>query len=611
VSIPKESQRRILVTGAEVWLVGGISLLGFWFSVYQFGMGNHFEQVPGIMRWMDPRLFLSDFEMRAATAYGGRTFYYLLMSGLARGIGLWQSFLLVAMAVWIAYAFSAWNLARRTLELSAAQSYPILVLFVAGAPFVLGSTSGWQGPTLIPGSVVWPFMLAMLSCSIQRQWWRFLLWGAVAVLFQPLLVAGFVAIMTVSGSMREFMISRESKLSRGWSPLLPLVVLAAFGALYGALWLAPLLGSSPPMPGLGAILVERAPQHYSPSFFWRTEIVGLVSAFVAFGLATVDLRRIPADLGRDFYRLCWSAMLVTTIVWIAGVVGVEALHNSFVTAAQVFRFCFIPSWFGTILIGRLVGARLEKGEFTAVIGAGLALCGYLLANGALVLLAVLILVVGPGRLLPRTLFSQLLTGLLAVVGIAVWCESAWKRHWVLFAVLGTSCAIARVATRRGWMTGVFAAAASAVSITLALAAGRNWPLFPPTSLRIQDHRDPLDGVAEYARTHSDRDGLFLTPPRGERFRLVAERAIVVGALGYPNRPELFIEWRRRMHDCYKSAQTMQESTLDAQYHSISDGEILRLAKEYKFEGAVLFHDTVTQLPILYKDRAYKLVALPH
>jgi hypothetical protein len=532
------------------------------------------------------------------------------MSHFAMVAGLWQSYLSMSLLVWLLCTAATWHLLRRGVGLDWPHSLFALVLFEAGAPFTLGATSAYQGAMLIPGSMCWPFLTFMVTCALRRWWWWFVAAAVLAVFIHPLLVGGAAAILIGTVVIDEASRPGIKGGRVGAALVRPFLAAVIFGAAYALIWLLPLGSSSAPRPGLGEILIARAPQHYSPAFFWRRETPGLVMALAAFALSGWGLLRLKAAPATGVLRFIVVASGLTLLVWLAGALGVEMLHNDFVTIAQVFRFTFIPGWLGTVLVGSFAATCVERSGWMSLPGALLVLGGFLVQDGGVILLAVAALAIPVWWKDSRTwIFVLVISGLSIAAGLR-FAHLAWKRHLALLVVLGGAWLFSRYFGSKAWGRAAILLGALVASISIMLSAGRHWPLVPPTVLRIEDAHDLLDGAASYAGTHTDRDELFLTPPLGERFRLVAQRAIVVGALGFPNRPELFFEWKRRMLDCYGSAETERDAKLmDASYHALRDQQIKSLGQSYGFKYAVLFRETPTILPEVYEDNVYKIVAL--
>lgn len=591
--------------GAFPWMeIVAIALVCFWLEVYIYGIGNHYEQLPGIMRWLDPGLFVRDLDVGPALDYGGRYFFYALCAPLAAIIGLWQTYLVLAILVWLGWALALGWLCWSGLKISRDATLLSVLLIVCGAPFSLGATSGNQAPALIPASVSWPFLVLMLLFAWRDRWLPVLILGVVAALFQPLLGAGAIALLAGVAVMVAWLDRRRAPVAvrRFWQPV---AAMAAFGLAYAGLWIVPLFGKGEMPANLADILIPVIPQHLSPAYFWRAETPGILSAFAAFALAGWGVGRLGVSAADGLLRYTLAVFGIALAMWFVGVIGVEIMRSNFITVAQVFRMCFLPSWLGSIIIALFAATSLRQHPLVSIPSLFVIIGGFVAQDALTILLGVMALV--SFRVLDRwPRLVWVVTVLLITVGGLRLIDVAWKRHLALMVALGGFVLLMRLVPNRT-LAGRFSLAAALVCSALCIASsGHSWPLFPPTALRLEDHHEDIDGVARYARAHTARTELFLTPPRGGRFRLVAERAVVVANM--PQRPDLLLEMHSRLIACYGTAELqLPAPQLEAGYRGMTDARLRALAARYGFEKAVLFKETATAFPVLYADAAYKLV----
>lgn len=119
-------------------------------------------------------------------------------------------------------------------------------------------------------------------------------------------------------------------------------------------------------------------------------------------------------------------------------------------------------------------------------------------------------------------------------------------------------------------------------------------------------------VANYARRNTREDAVFLTPPQFGRFRLAARRAIVVDVKAFPFQDKAMVEWKERLLDCYGEVDTINSRTLrkmEKHYKSIDSASILSLRQKYGFTHAVLYKETSTELPVVFENSTFKVVAV--
>ena len=198
-----------------------------------------------------------------------------------------------------------------------------------------------------------------------------------------------------------------------------------------------------------------------------------------------------------------------------------------------------------------------------------------------------------------------------------WSDRARQELFTLLSLL-VLLALFRI-FRPGWVRRGMALMFVAGIVGL-LVAGRGQPLpgidwlvrpYVPI-FTLTDVREPVDRVARFCRVHLPEAALVLTPPREGRFRLVAERAIVVDFKSPTTRDATMVEWRRRIADCYGAAEGggfRAAEELDGQYRRMTDDRLEKLARRYGVTHAVLYSETPSRLAVLYEDERFKLVQL--
>jgi hypothetical protein len=98
------------------------------------------------------------------------------------------------------------------------------------------------------------------------------------------------------------------------------------------------------------------------------------------------------------------------------------------------------------------------------------------------------------------------------------------------------------------------------------------------------------------------------------FRVMAERAIVVDFKSFSYHDQAMVEWRQRLVECYGEPPPgiggfPAERAMEKNYRQIDDPWISRLAERYGVTHAVLYEETATSLPILFRGGPYKVVAV--
>ena len=130
-------------------------------------------------------------------------------------------------------------------------------------------------------------------------------------------------------------------------------------------------------------------------------------------------------------------------------------------------------------------------------------------------------------------------------------------------------------------------------------------------LTLADAHDPIDGIARFCRAQLPEDALVVVPPLAGRFRLVAERSILVDFKVFPHHADIG-EWRRRMTDCHGATEKAgfpAALEMDLRYRQMADSRLFELARRYGVSHAVLYRATETEFPVLYEDASFHLVKI--
>ncbi|MBP8974545.1 MAG: hypothetical protein KBH93_11775 [Anaerolineae bacterium] len=165
----------------------------------------------------------------------------------------------------------------------------------------------------------------------------------------------------------------------------------------------------------------------------------------------------------------------------------------------------------------------------------------------------------------------------------------FRYQWLLawFSILF----IAREFSRHRWLARVGAA-------FFAIAfAGTLYGPPPPSPDRVS--------VSAWVQKNTPPDAIFVIPPDWAEFRLDAERAVVEQFKTFPYQDENMLRWYERITDVYGDSIT----AMNMHYHGIDDARLCFLAEKYNATYAVLYHDTSSSLPVLYRNNEYRVVPL--
>jgi hypothetical protein len=114
-------------------------------------------------------------------------------------------------------------------------------------------------------------------------------------------------------------------------------------------------------------------------------------------------------------------------------------------------------------------------------------------------------------------------------------------------------------------------------------------------------------LALWAKANTPPDSVFLIPPKFEKFRLIANRAIVVDWKAFPFQEKAMLEWAKRIctigniPNCNFRYITMQK-VIDGYYEEKAE-QILKLRQKYNF-NYFISDRYYPELPSIYNNRHY-------
>lgn len=326
----------------------------------------------------------------------------------------------------------------------------------------------------------------------------------------------------------------------------------------------------------------RSPHHYHPrnwvgDFFpfalWQT--LGLS--------AGAWVLRLSDGRGRRFGAIVGSLLVV---VWAGTVLSVVFdVHR----ATQMFVWRLAP--FIDLLMELLIAATVVR----MVVSpdrpprVGLAGLGVVVASAAALLLA--------------SIRSEPLASYLE--WLAVGACAALLAHGVASGMPIAGRAIARWSRHAHW-------AALAVSALLLVTVVRD-------PLRTMEHRSNLltgmPGVESdlyaWIRANTPKDAVFLSPPGLERFRLGAERPIVVDWKAVTYVPAELLEWYARLEDVSgRRGPRSREEVVDG-YEALDQARLNSLRQKYGLSYAVVTRSRAAALarPVVYENQQFAVLDL--
>ncbi len=572
---------------------------------YSFGGGDQVEQLPLVMRILDPSFAPLDPFVNGAALFSPRVYYCHLLAALAHLMPLWLIGLLGTVLCNAAVALITYYASRDLLGASHLAGIVACVMVMSLHSIAPGGSGQLYYEIMVPSTLAKPLLLLSLWAALRLRPVASAGLALAASLMHPLLgiITGFMA-LTSTGLILALGIGREGRDGRFPWRALGVTTLAAFGLAVGAwvLWLSNYHTSLSATQFIDILARFRCPHHYLPGTFPRSALLACGAFLLALVISWRWHRADPrGDRGAGDRLLIPVAL--TVLLMIGGWVFVEIIPTRLFTSAQAFRFVFIPKWIGMMLFAATM-ARLWRSR-----EAGQSVVGWLMflahgpMHGAVILGAHLVEVVR-GMLHKRWRGRATLPWLVLGVAVAILPMVRWPMPVELatLVLLGLAGLAQVMSYSRAVRIG-----ASVIVLGLVCA------LTHPVPITMTETNRDIAAVSEFAREHTPEDAFFVVPPNMGAFRVMARRALLVNFKTFPFDDREMVSWRERIEDCYgpvSSAGIGAAFEMDETYKRIEDERLRHLGAVYGVDHAVLYVETATRLPVVYVDDVYRIVRIP-
>lgn len=588
---------------------------------YRFGSGNQQEQLPLILRQLDPGYLPGDFFVSTTLEFGPRFYFVHLVAWLSRVLSLpWVYAALTFLSDLALIAVTLWA-ARQIVGAGRAGASIAAILTVAVTSFHLGDATELRYEVFQPASLAIPGMLLAVGLGWQGRPVPAAISAVLASLPHPLygVQAGAIAMCTafIALLIRRADSQKEGRFTLSQLAWRRAVVQTAMGT--GILGAATLLFWWWPMQSTQAAPLStnelfdiiarfRSPHHYLPTQFrpqdWVTTALfcfALLIAFEQWSRAAPPRRRLVFLI----------PTLLVVVGCVAGTLFTEVWPLRAVLTLQPFRLLSIVKWTGYLLLGWLFATYWTTapsgvtrpivamslfspaGTFPVVTAAGLSLIRF-------------------QTWIPRRLDARWFVAALTAGAVALWLtfgsvdeRTRLTAATALLVVLSHSSRAVRTA-------GIVA------TLALVVAIARNRPDAPAAHSPLRpifslgDMQDVDARMARTIATYTPSNAMLIVPPNFGVLRFVGQRALVVDFKAIPLVDGPMREWRERIRQVYGDVEgggVVASRRLEDAYRGVTDAHLQELASRFGATHAVLFAETPTGLPQLVVDHPYRLVSL--
>ncbi|HEX3043373.1 MAG TPA: DUF6798 domain-containing protein [Bacillota bacterium] len=577
-----------------------------------YGVSDHIEQLPIIIRSIDSSYLVNDFFTNVNVQSIARSFYAHFIAILAGSEhNLPFVFLILTLFSNISISVITFLLTYRLFNNSKLAGIYASALVMSVITFGLGWLSVIYQKSMIPSTIAIPFIMGAIWSVVCGNLVVGMILSGIATFFHPLfgLEIGGVLFITFGAA---HLISKRKITKEGWKTIIPSLLILITLVL---IFFIPEVKQSSIDSNLFIYILAyfRHPHHYIPSAFKVSDYIYAIAFLCAIFLIYYRGRR-----EREGWSNLIIAILGITVILlcIGGYIFVEIIPSRIWVTAQTFRLLYIVKWIGLIIIAGMIadknlGKSMKRLYLVSVLNplflGGVALSETLSERiGQNCNRFLKVLVPSLILLIPFALLGYLSTPLPSVLLLALYALLIFLfgklPQKILYPVLlmGLVLTIA---------VGIFSSRLPYLKQSSFINSKANH-----LALKFTSELGPEgDEVVEFARRNTKEGSIFLTPPDWGQFRLRARRAIVADLKAFPFADKAMLEWYDRIVNCYGKpklkgyARALNE--LNENYRGINDKILLNLQGKYNFSYAVLYRQTVSNFKVIFQNGKYKVVYL--
>lgn len=600
--------------GADVLFAATLALVSAVVG-YRFASGNQLEQLPIILRQLDPGYLTADPFVNASAGFGPRFYFAWIVSSLAVPMPLHWVYATLRLVADLALVLVTTWTARRVIGSDTLGARIAAVLTVAVSAIHLGDATELRYYVFQPASLAIPGMLLAVAFGLAGRPLAAAVAASVASVPHPLygIYGGATGLLTAFAVMAWPSPSNSGHVA--WWPAARRTAAAAalFALAVAGLWWWPGRSIETHAPLSTAELFDilgrfRSPHHYLPSAFRRRDYLILtVFAWTTWLVYSRWRTSVPHDRAGGLL----VPLGVVAAACFAGAVFTEIWEVGGILTLQPFRLLSILKWMTFLLVGWQLSIWWHQPPNPAaravvaltMISAGAA--HPLVAGGGLPLV----------RWFDRMARPVARVALLIFVAAAALTayQFAPVNEQARLLVCAACLALSTIAGRPGGIIAAGVACALAVALSLNPTDATHSEVAPwrPT-ISAGDLHDPDAVTARAAAEVSEETAVFVAPPQFGILRVVGRRALVVDFEAIPFGDQAMRDWRERVRQVYGETDRgghRARAALEDAYHRITDDHLVRLASRFGATHAVLYADTATTLPVLYANSTYRIVRL--
>ncbi|MBI9036476.1 MAG: hypothetical protein JEZ03_18620, partial [Bacteroidales bacterium] len=319
---------------------------------YSYGIGNHIEQLPIIMRAIDNTFLINDFFTNANSVFGPRLYYAEFIAQLTNFANLHEVFLILTIISNILIAVVTAFFARELFGGNNLTAFAAAGAVMFMKTFWLGSSNTVYRTFLEPQLLISPLLLGAIWAGLRNRPVYVAILTGVASLIHSL-VGMETGVLILGVLIIQFLLKSKSEINqvqrRG-----DIRNIILSGLIFGGFSLVSLIPyiderHIDKLLFIEIVAVFRHPHHYLPSTFGLEQYLQALLFLIPTGISWYLGNKYILSLNKSKSYL-GSLLVFLVFLCIGGYVFVEIVPSRIWTTAQTFRLLYIMKWLALVLI---------------------------------------------------------------------------------------------------------------------------------------------------------------------------------------------------------------------------------------------------------------------
>lgn len=567
-----------------------VSLFG-----YFWGANNHISHIPIILRILNPKFLPDDFYLNSAFYSHQRFYYAQVVAFFAKFFGLKNSFFFLT---FFTNFLNIFLISLLTFKISNSKKAAIIASFLASQPLIeIGGATFLTLNYLIPHLIAVTFSIFALYFGFFKNYYLSLIFFIFSSLIHPQLgiQTGFLCFFC--WFLTDFFHKKE-KIEKIFKQNLTVLVIFL---LFAFLFSKTLKIGNNLLTDKELIFINiyfRNPHHHL--FFTIDKITWLITFSFLTTIFLIIFELKKEKKLANFLFFCFWLIIGVLLAVIFGFIFTEVYPVKIIAFSQTLRLFYLLKLIGIVLIASYV-TKVNEASFNFLIS----------------------------LFSPLAIFIYFIFKFLRKIFTLIYKDFDIFYYLLIFFVIFWLNDIGRISRASFIFLGIlfslfFSKEKHFFYLNFSILFLLIFFLIkPPPKFIFQTWLKPykpqfditfthkeMPYLAEFAKNHTFKEAVFLTPADFGQFRFLAERSLVVDFKTFVFN-EKMKEWYQRIVDIYGKPKNFYYyflvEELNKNFEKITDEKILFLRKKYNFDYAILYQRTNTNFPVIYSFGNYKII----